>query len=49
MLGKQCNGVRRRESFMAAALFRICNTNQCLETAHGKLKGVFINWDLQQA
>lgn len=30
------------------AVFRICNTNQCLETetAHGKLQEVFINCDL---
>lgn len=32
---------------MVAAMFRICNTNHCLETAHGKLKEVFINCDLQ--
>lgn len=34
---------------MAAATFRICNANQCLETVHGKLKELFINCDLQLA
>lgn len=34
---------------MVAVMFRICNANQCLETAHGKLKEMFINCDLQLA